>query len=266
MTYANSSRLIRSFVVMLAGLCLLLGTMAATAQNRPDQNRPEKDLLLTTENIALIQVYEVDLQSDPPPRIVIPKDKLRDFLKEFQQDDRIPRGKQEQEKWLRADGHVQLEKLFKLKARSYYEHVRIRSQVQSLRDWRSIHRRYVLGYFQPNFGAGAVEGLYLFPRGRQADRIEMTNLYILTQVEIDGKPIIDRNIPEESLFVQWGLPRASAKFPAPDDIKGWEPKFKDTKDKRFVEHVEWIKSLIPANQGSNYNIDYKMPQHKKPAN
>lgn len=263
MTDAKSSHLIRSSVMVLAGLCLLLGTMSATAQNRPDK---KDDQLLSAEDLALIQVYEVDLQADPPPRVIIARDKLRDFLKEFQQDDRVPRGKQNQERWLRSDGHEQLELLFQLKARSYYEHVRIRSKVQSLSDWGNIHRRYVLGYFQPNFGDGDVKGLYLFPRGRDADRIEMTNFYILTQVAIDGKPIIDRNIPEESLLVQWGLPRDSAKFPAPDDIKGWEPKFKSVDDERFVEHVDWIKSLIAANQGSNYGINYKMPKHKKSNN
>ena len=265
MTYATSTRLIRSFVVVLAGLCLVLGTMSAVAQNRPDQNA-DKDPLLSEDDIALMQVYEVDLQSDPPPRIVIPRDKLRDFLKEFQEDDRIPRGKQLQDKWLREDGYKQLDLLFKLKARDYYKHVRIRSQIDSLRDWSNIHRRYILGYIQPNFGEGAVEGLYLFPRGRETDRIEMTNLFILTQVAIGGKPMIDRNVPEDSLLVQWGLPRESAKFPAPADIKGWEPKFKSTDDERFVEHVDWIKSLIAANQDSNYGIDYKMPKHSKPTN
>lgn len=263
MIYSKSSRLTRSFVVVLAGLCLLLSTMATTAQNRLDK---KDDRLLSESDIALIQVYEVDLRSDPPPRVVIPKNQLRDFLKEFQEDDRIPRGKQNQERWLRSSGHEQLGLIFQLKARSYYEHVRIRSQIQSLRDWGNIHRRYILGYFQPNFGSGAVEGLYLFPRGRQADRIEMTNFYILTQVKIDGKPIIDRNVPEESLLVQWGLPRESAKFPAPEDVENWEPKFKSTEDERFVEHVDWIKSLLADNQGSNYGINYKMPKHKKTSN
>jgi len=94
----------------------------------------------------------------------------------------------------------------------------------------------------------------------------MTNFYILTQTAIEGKPIIDRNVPEDSLLVQWGLPRESAKFAAPDDLKGWEPKFKSMDDERFIALVDWIKSLIAANQGSNYGIDYKTPQHEKPRN
>ncbi|MFK7789843.1 MAG: hypothetical protein AB8C95_10180 [Phycisphaeraceae bacterium] len=263
MTHVIPSRLTRSFVLMLVGLSVLLSTSTAEAQQRE-----KKDPLLTEEDIALIEVYEVDLKSDPPPRIVIPRDKLRDFLKEFQADDRVPRGKRPQENWLRKDGHEQLELMFKLKARDYYKHVRVRSQNESLREWSNIHRRYILGYFQPTFGTGAVEGLYLFPRGRDAERIEMTNYYMLTQTVIDGVPRIDRNVPEESLLVQWGLPRESAKFPAPEGIEGWEPKFKDMKDDRFIEHVKWIKSLEPANQGSSMGVEFTMPKHekKKPRN
>ena len=262
MNLAYPSRLIRPALSMLIGLSLVLSAASASAQNRSE----EEDLLLSDDDIELIKVFEVHLDADPEPRVAIPRDVLRDFLKDFQASDDIPRGKQDQEKWLRSDGHKQLELLFKLRARDYYKHVRVQSQIESLREFKQIHRRYVLGFFQPVFGSGAIEGLYLFPRGRESDRIEMTNFYILTQVEIDGKPIIDRNQPKDSLLVQWGLPRESAKFPAPEDLKGWEKQFKGEDDERFKEIVSWIESLIAVNQGSNYGISYKMPQHKKSPN
>lgn len=262
MNYATPCRPIRSAMVKMLALVMLICTVSASAQQRD----PKKQPLLTEEDIALIKVYEVDLESNPPPRVIIPRDKLRDFLKEFQSDDRIPRGKQAQERWLREDGYVQLDLLFAVKARDYYEHVRVRSQIDSLRTWSNIHRRYILGYFQPTFGSGAIEDLFIFPRGRDSDRIEMTNFYILTQTQINGIPMIDRNVPEESLLVQWGLPRESAKFPAPDDIEGWQPRYKDTDDERFIEHVQWIDSLISANQGSDYDIEYTPPKHAKSRN
>jgi hypothetical protein len=245
---------------LVIGLTLVMAGTPADAQARE-----KEDPYLSKEDIALIKVYEVDLESDPPPTIKIPRNELRNFLKEFQGDDRVPRGKQAQDRWVRSDGHKQLELLFKVRARDYYKHVRVTSRIESLRAFSNIHRRYILGYFQPTFGSGAIQSLYIFPQGRDSERIEMTNYYILTQATVDGKPIIDRNAPEQSLLVQWGLPREEAKFPAPD-IDGWEPKFKDTKDERFIEHVEWIKSLVPANQGSNLGIDYRLPKHKKPNN
>ena len=262
MNLVCTSRVIRPALSLLIGLSMVLSAATASAQNRPE----DKDLLLTQDDVELIKVYEVKLDADPPPRVVIPKDELRNFLKDFQDNERIPRGKTEQRKWLDSDGHKQLALLFQLRARDYYKHVRVRSRIESLQEFGNIHRRYIIEYFQPTFGAGQVPGLFLFTRtrGLDADRMEMTNFYILTQTTIDGKLIIDRNSPEDSLLVQWGLPRESAKFPAPEEIKGWAPKFKDTKDERFVEKVNWIKSLIAANQGSDYSIDYKMPKHKKP--
>ena len=260
MIFDHPSRLIRSATLIALAFTVVLSSAYASAQN--DEKLPP---LLTDEDIELIKVYEVDLKSDPPPRIVIPRDELRNFLLENQEDNRIPRGKQEQEKWLREDGYKQLQWLFDFKARDYYKHVRVRSQIDSLRDWSNIHRRYIHGFFQPTFATGAVPELYLFPRGREADKIEMTNFYILTQVSVEGKPIIDRNQPDESLLLQWGLPRESAKFPAPD-VDGWEPKFKGPDDERFIEHVNWIKSLVAANQDSTLGIEYKVPRHKKPAN
>lgn len=262
MTFDHPSRLIQSTLTLALAFVLVFAAASTDAQNRERKEDP----LLSQDDIELIKVYEVDLKSDPAPRVIIPRDKLRDFLKEYQEDDEDFRGKSKQDAFLRASGHIQLGKMFKHKARDYYKHVRIRSQIASFREWGNIHRRYILGYFQPTFGAGAIPELYLFPRGRDADRIEMTNLYILTQVEIDGKPIIDRNVPEDSLLVQWGLPREEAKFPAPDDIEGWEPKFKNMDDERFEEKVDWIKSLIPENQGESLGIQYKMPKHQKSRN
>ena len=265
MNLAHQSRLIRPALCLLVGLSMGLATATTSAQNRPEE---KKDPLLTQEDVELIRVYEVDLDTDPPQRIVIPKDELREFLKEFQADDRVPRGKTEQRKWLEQDGYKQLSLLFELRARDYYKHARVRSRIESLREFTNIHRRYIIEYFQPTFAAGQVPGLFLFPRvrGLDADRLQMTNFYILTQATIDGKFVIDRNEPEDSLLVQWGLPRESAKFPAPEELEGWKPKFKDEDDPRFKEVVEWIKSLVVVNQGSNYGIRYKAPQPKKPQN
>ena len=88
----------------------------------------------------------------------------------------------------------------------------------------------------------------------------MTNFYLLTQTKVGGIPMIDRNNPEESLLLQWGLPREEAKFGAPEDIKNWRPYFKDPKDERYTKMLSWIKSLIRANQDSTYDLTYKLPK------
>ena len=257
----------------LAAVCAMsVGSIAAAVPApvdsltaEPRQPRDRRPAMITEDDIELIKVYEVDL--DAKPRIDIDKDVLRDFLEEFKEDDRIPRGKKAQDDWVnKAEGYEQLDLMFQLRAREYYKEVRVKGTVDSLRAWRRIHSSHVLGYFQQHFGDGAVRGLYLFEKGRETGQIEMTNFYILTQVKIDGQPLIDRNNPEESLLLQWALPREDAKFAAPD-VDGWRPRFRNSDDKRFKELVDWIKSLIRANQGSTYGIEYRIPgqQRERPA-
>ena len=259
----------RSLCAVLAAFGVAACALTAQAHpghptETPDarQERDRTPPMLSDEDMNLIEVYEVHLDTEPPPRIDIPKEALRKFLEDFKEDDRVPRGKTEEEEFLRADGKDQLALMFKVRARDFYKDVKVRSQIESLREWGSIHRQYVLGFFQPNFGSGQVKGLYLFGQGRDRHRIEMTNFYILTQVQIDGKPLIDRFNPAESLLLQWGLPREEAKFPAPD-VKGWRPQFRNTEDKRFEEMVKWVESLIRENQGSEYGIKYQIPGQRR---
>lgn len=247
-----------AFLASLAFAAPAPTDLAPQSRQDRDRDRDRGPRLLTAEEISLIQVYEVHLDTDPPPRVVISRDDLREFLEEFKEDDRIPRGKEDQEAFLRADGHKQLALLFKVRARDYYEKVQVRSQIESLRDWRAQHRRYVLGYFREHFGKGNVRGLYLFGQGRESERIEMTNFFLLSRISIDGKRLIDRNNPSESLLLQWGLPREDAKFAAPN-VDGWRPYFRGTDDKRYKEMEDWIKSLIRANHDTDYGIKYPLP-------
>ena len=234
--------------------------ISATAQPRQQE---EKKTMLTNEDIDLIQVYEVHLDAEGryAPRIDIPRDKLREFLEEYQKNDEVPRGRAAQEDFLRADGTEQLKLLFKVRARDYYPHVRVKSPIESLRNWTRYHKTYILGYMQPTFGAGNVKGLTLLPQGREEKRVAMTNFFILTQTKIEGVSMIDRDSPENSLLLQWGLPRADAKFAAPD-VKGWRPYFKGPDDPRYKDMVDWIKSLIRVNQGSNYDVKFQVGGNK----
>lgn len=258
-------------ILSVALLSVLFATAAVSSptpsdlvpQARQSKAKDPRAGLLTDEDIALIKVYEVDLNpsSGKPPRVTIPESRLKDFLEEFREDDRIPRGKSAQRAFLRADGSKQLQLLFQLRAREYYKDVRIRGDIASLREWNALHRSYLLGYFGNHFGQGKVEKLTLKPQGRDAKRVAMTNFYLLTQTKVDGVPMIDRNNPAESLLLQWGLPREDAKFAAPD-VENWRPYFKDRNDKRFKELVGWIKSLVRTNQDSTYDIQFPAPERE----
>ena len=236
-------------------LAVAMLAVPAAVQAQPRDAKDDKPQLLTDEQINLIHVYEVDLNAKQDPRITIPNETLRDFMSKYQSDERVPRGTRQQNAFLKADGRKQLRLLFDLQAREFYKDVRVRGRIASMSEWSTQHRRYVVPYFREHFGKGQIEGFKLMPRGADGKRIEMTNFYILTQTTIGGKRMIDRNTPEDSLLLQWGLPRDQAKFPAPQ-VDGWRPQFKDTKDDRYVKLVNWIKMLYPSNQDKDYDITY----------
>lgn len=277
MKLAPRTRPIFQALLGLAALTLTLavalpGAVAATPASpasstaEPRQQRTSGWPMLSDEQIDLIRVYEVHLDGEgrDRPRISIPRKTLTDFLEKYREDDRIPRGRSAQRAFLRADGVDQLKLLFDLRAREFYKDVRIRSQIEPLRTWSSkLHDRLILGYFRDHFGDGVIPSLLLLPQGRDESRVAMTNFYILTQTTVDGKPLIDRNNPSESLLVQWALPRADAKFAAPEDIENWQPYFRGPDDERYTELVDWIKSLIRVNQGNDYGLEFKLPAQIK---
>lgn len=255
--------ILRPAMCLFVAMCFAAGAVGqpiAVPERAAEEDAPT---LLTDEQINLIKIYEVRLDSQP--RITIEQEVLEEFLREFAADERIPKGKAAQREFLRAEGYQQLGFFFDLRAREYYGKATMRGEPEAMRTWhRTGHRDYIQEYFRPLFGVGQVEELYLFDRGRDQDRVSYTNFYILTQISLGGVPMIDRDKPEESLILQWGLPRADAKFPAPD-VPNWQPHFRNVEDPRFVRMVEMIKTFIVANRNSDYGITYRVPNYRRPA-
>lgn len=259
----------RLCVLRIPLLLVLVLAMAGTALGQPvpipqrgEDDGEEGPRLLDDEQINHIKVYEVLLENEPDIRFS--NEDLEEFLEEYSADERVPRGREDRRAFMRAEGYQQLGLMFDLRARAYYGKGIMRGDPESMAVWhREVHRRYIIEYFRDHFGSGQVEALYLFPRGREQDRVSYTNFYILTQVSVDGVPMIDRNNPDESLILQWGLEREDAKYPAPE-VPGWEPYFRGTDDERFVKMLNWVKTLV-ADQNSNYGLDYRVPNNRRPA-
>ena len=98
-------------------------------------------------------------------------------------------------------------------------------------------------YFEPFFGEGRIDGLNLV-RWRPTTKAEAyTNFVALNRFERDGALMIDRFAPDDSLLLQWALPRDVARYPAPD-VPGWKPRFKSSTDRRYVAVRDWIDGLV----------------------
>ncbi|MEM8738974.1 MAG: hypothetical protein AAGG38_10935 [Planctomycetota bacterium] len=238
------------------------------AEDRPDRpGRPERvgasDELpfLTAEQLRLLRVYEVDL--DTEPRVVIPPKTLQQFYQLYAQHPRVPAGKRERAEFRRLPGHEKLAVFFLVRARDLYDQITVSPEPEPLALFRNdINPRYVARYFAPTFGQGAVPGLTLFNRRPDFEPEAYTNFFLLTQFKVDGNPMINRSSPELSLLLQWGLPRDAARFPAPE-LDQWSPSFRSTQDPQFQRYARWIASLYPDEL--DYDITYPTPAPGTPA-
>lgn len=212
---------------------------------------------LTDEQINLIRLWElpVDLE-ELQPRIVIPRQTIDKLLDEYADRDGIPRGRSAQNEFRRGQGWQQLPFFFDVRARELYPQIRVVEDPPAMRTFRTtIYPLYVRGYFSRTFGEGDIEGLRLFGgRGDQL-RVAYTDFYILHSYREGHAYMIDRDKPEESLLLQWGLPRDQARYKAPD-VPGWRPFFTGEDDPQFIQIRDWIDSLYKS---VDYGIDYTPP-------
>ena len=126
------------------------------------------------------------------------------------------------------------------------------------RVWPIIARSY--GSANCYGGVKGRDGLKLFNMPLSDERVVYTNFYILHAWERGGRKMIDRDKPEMSLLLQYGLPRKLAKVPAPDYIT--ESIFTSKDDRNYKVIANWIASLRNPFLSPGYRIEYNLPGEK----
>ena len=92
-------------------------------------------------------------------------------------------------------------------------------------------------------------------------RLKYTNFVILDSYETpEGLRIIDRDHPEDSLFLQYGLPAEMARYKHPE-VAGLAltPLFANRDDPRYVSALEWIRNTLRGPMHPDYRLTYRPP-------
>ncbi len=112
----------------------------------------------------------------------------------------------------------------------------------------------------------------LFPRADASEAASYTNFLILqeyTKTIETGTgggifdagttelPMINRTHPDQSLLIQYMLPRNLATTPHPE-VRGYDGMARSTNDPRVNQIIAWIRSLGPFDV--DYGIDYQLPR------
>ncbi|WP_432800040.1 hypothetical protein [Poriferisphaera sp. WC338] len=212
--------------------------------SKPTYTVADAPPLLTEEDVSLIRLWELPANIlASKPIVTVQKKTIDRFFDEYRESEFMPKGKRKQNSFRKLRGYEQLDVFFNAEARSLYRGIKVHYDPPSMRYWRkNLNVVYVAQYFQRQFGRGQIPGLVLLKRRPKSDQEAYTNFLILNEAQNDGKPFINREEPEKSLLLQWGLPREEAVYPAPEQ-SGWKPYFSKPDDPRFKRAVAWIKGL-----------------------
>ena len=100
-----------------------------------------------------------------------------------------------------------------------------------------------------------VGGLRLLTVGGRNTRVDYTNYLILYGFKYKGQRMIDRDVVEDSLILQWGLPRDIARYPHPIEQP---PTFSSTKSPQYRRIEKWIQQLKRPVE-ADYDLKWKPP-------
>ncbi|MEE9405639.1 MAG: hypothetical protein V3V20_12165 [Algisphaera sp.] len=221
-----------------------LGDAESKEPTRRRQRGSERPTYLSDAHMALVRVYEINLSDPELPRISVPAEVLQKAIAQHPNHPATPRSSEARQRLQKSSGREQLQRLFEMEARALYPLVKVGGDPESLAVFRhEINPQHVARYFEPTFGQGHVPGLNLLHWRPTTVPEAYTNFVALVHFEHEGHRMIDRFAPDESLLLQWALPRDLARHPAPD-LPHWQPRFRSTTDPRYTRLRAWIDGLV----------------------
>jgi len=221
---------------------------------------PREFPFLTEAQIAILKVYEVDLTAKP--RIVFPREAVSRMLEEYASNPLVPASREGKDAILRQDPAETVQMMFKLRAREFYDKVRVVDQPESMRKFRDDVQRVTLmgGCATSQCHGGRDAGRFVLSTFRpNTDTTLYTNFYIITKFKTSlGLPLVNWENPQQSLLLQLALPPELSRYRHPPVIKDgknvWRPPLTGPEDRRARAIVDWITSAYRPRP--DYTFDY----------
>ncbi len=219
---------------------------------------PGEFTLLTSEQINLIKLYEVDLKA--PPRLLVKRETIDKLLVRYADNPAIPSSREGRDSFRKLPPAQILDTMFRVQARDLYPEVEVLDNPRSMEYFRDrMHATWIINVMATTRCHGGSESgrLKLFNRRPASEESFYTNFLILDRfVTQDGQRLINYEQPERSLLLQYGLNRSDASSPHPI-VEGWQPAFLTRESRRFKQGVEWIRMLYRPRP--EYPVKYTPP-------
>lgn len=214
--------------------------------------------LLTADEVNLIRVYEIDFRD--PPSLRIQPEGVRQLILRYGSSSLIPATTEERNALYRKPPEDVARLLFDLKARDLYRYIEVQEDPPSIARFRTrVHNSWMIPNCATSRCHGGVQagGFFLYTGNASDARIRYTNLMTLLTYKVDGRPLVNFEVPADSLLIQYAMPRHMARTPHPD-VRGWQPVFKTGTPQLLSDTVEWIRGMYQPRP--DYPVDYKPPK------
>ncbi|MFG0260334.1 MAG: hypothetical protein ACF8LK_08285 [Phycisphaerales bacterium JB041] len=228
--------------------------------------RPEFPTL-TPDQINLIKVYEVSLSD--PPRLSVDRETIRRLMDAYSDHDLIPKSREGRAALERRPPVYILELMFRLRAREFYNDIRVDGEPRAFGLFReNVHRPWLINTCAASgcHGGQQAGNLWLKNDSPNAEKSIYTNFLILERYRLaDGTPLINYDEPSKSPLLQMALPRDASLYPHPlvatSSTAVWRPVIGSTDDRRFAQSVEWINAMYRPRP--DYPVTYTPPKPTK---
>lgn len=156
--------------------------------------------------------------------------------------------------------------MFRLKAREFYNRVRVEGEPKAFGAFRdNVHRAWLVNTCASTACHGGQQAgrLWLANTSVNAERTIYTNFLILERYRLsDGTPLIDYEAPAKSPLLHLALPREESLYPHPlvatTRSAAWRPVIGSVDDLRFREALAWINAMYRPRP--DYPVTYQPPE------
>jgi len=221
------------------------------------------DWLLTDKEIARIRLAE--LRDDDRARIVFKNDLLDRFVEQMKAQGHFtsPEALAEFRRWPRARQANYILETAGREGRDLTDDIVVKTDPRFMLDFRRRVWPIVARYCATAdcHGAGRpVGGFRLFNITARTASVDYTNFLLLDSCEVSGQKMIDRDYPEASLLLQYGLPRDRARNPHPCKIR---PAFRDPSRRgNYLRVLQWLEAL-KGPPHPRYDVKLRVPWVRK---
>lgn len=222
----------------------------------PGQPAPEDpaDHLLTADDVNIIRVYEIDFRD--PPRMAVPPEAIAEFLRTHGSNPMLPQTEEGRKALNDLPAARVAELMFAVKARELYRLIEVKEDPASLAKFRTrVHNAWLVTNCATSRCHGGTDAGWfrLWSDEARDERVRYSNLMALLSANVGGRPMVDFERPEESVLIQFALPRQRASRPHPD-VQGWKPALGDGSPRLLTDSLDWIRSMYRPRP--SYPVDF----------